>query len=115
MLLDEIRKLSLRYAQDNVATRRHLHANPELSYQEYNTAKFVANKLKDFGLNPIEGIAGTGIVVLIEGKNPGKKAIALRADLDALPIQEANSVSYKSQTGPVPRRCPATKRVSIRA
>ncbi|HJW28938.1 MAG TPA: hypothetical protein VJ508_06760, partial [Saprospiraceae bacterium] len=70
MLLDEIKNLSLRYAQDNVAARRHLHANPELSYEEYNTAKFVAGKLKEFGLNPSEGIAGTGVVVLIQGKNP---------------------------------------------
>ncbi len=105
MLLDEIRKLSLHYAQDNVAARRHLHSNPELSYQEYNTAKFVANKLKDLGLNPTEGIAGTGIVVLIEGKNPSKKTVALRADMDALPIQEVNSVPYKSQNPGVMHAC----------
>ncbi len=49
-LLDEIKKLSLRYAHDNVGARRHLHANPELSYQEYNTSKFVAHKLKALGL-----------------------------------------------------------------
>jgi len=105
MLLDEIRKLSLRYAQDNVAARRYLHSNPELSYQEYNTAKFVTNKLKDFGLNPTEGIAGTGVVVLIEGKDPNKKTIALRADMDALPILEANPVSYKSQNPGVMHAC----------
>jgi len=105
MLLDEIRKLSILYAQDNVAARRHLHSNPELSYQEYKTAKFVANKLKDFGLNPTEGIAGTGVLVLVEGKNPNKKTIALRADMDALPIQEANSVSYKSQNPGVMHAC----------
>ena len=105
MLLDEIRKLSLDYAQDNVGARRHLHANPELSYQEYNTSKFVANRLKELGLNPKEGIAGTGIVVLIEGRNPGKKTIALRADMDALPIQETNTVSYKSQNPGVMHAC----------
>ncbi|HEV8513676.1 MAG TPA: M20 family metallopeptidase [Cyclobacteriaceae bacterium] len=105
MLLEEIKKLSLQYAQENVAARRHLHSNPELSYQEYNTAKFVAGKLKDFGLNPIEGIAGTGLVVLIEGKNPNKRTVALRADMDALPIQEANSVSYKSQNPGVMHAC----------
>jgi len=105
MLLDDIRKLSLHYAQDNVAARRHLHTNPELSYQEYNTAKFVANKLREFGLNPTEGIAGTGIVVLIEGLNPEKKTIALRADMDALPIQERNPVSYKSQNPGVMHAC----------
>jgi amidohydrolase len=105
MLLDEIRKLSLLYAEENVAARRHLHANPELSYKEYNTARFVADKLKEFGLNPVEGIAGTGVVVLIQGKNHNKKTIALRADMDALPIQEINSVSYKSQTPGVMHAC----------
>ena len=105
MLLEEIKNLSLRYAQENVASRRHLHSNPELSYQEYNTAKFVATKLKDFGLTPVEGVAGTGVVVLIEGKNPNKKTVALRADMDALPIQEANTVSYKSQNPGVMHAC----------
>jgi amidohydrolase len=105
MLLDEIKKLSLRYVQNNVGARRHLHAHPELSYQEFNTAKFVANKLRDLGLNPMEGIAGTGIVVLIEGRNPGKKTIALRADMDALPIQETNNVSYKSLNPGVMHAC----------
>ncbi|HLZ17221.1 MAG TPA: M20 family metallopeptidase [Cyclobacteriaceae bacterium] len=105
MLLDEIKKLSHRYAQDTVAIRRHLHAHPELSYQEYNTAKFVAAKLKEFGLSPLEGIAGTGIVALVEGKNPAKKIIALRADMDALPIQETNMVSYQSQNPGVMHAC----------
>src|SRR6478735_103012 len=105
MLLDEIKNLSLQYAQENIAARRHLHSNPELSYQEYNTAKFVAGKLKEFGLKPVEGVAGTGVVVLIEGKKPGKKTVALRADMDALPIQEANSVSYKSQNSGVMHAC----------
>jgi len=104
-LLDEIKKLSLRYVQDNVDARRHLHTNPELSYQEYQTAKFVADKLKDLGLKPVEGIAGTGIVVLIEGRNPGKKSIALRADMDALPIQETNTVPYKSKNPGVMHAC----------
>jgi amidohydrolase len=104
-LLDEIKKLSLRYAHDNVGARRHLHANPELSYQEYNTSKFVAHKLKELGLQPKEGIAGTGLVVLIEGRNPAKKTIALRADMDALPIQETNTVSYKSQNPGVMHAC----------
>src|SRR5260370_41189219 len=104
-LVDEIKKLSLRYVQDNVDARRHLHTNPELSYQEYQTAKFVAGKLKDLGLKPVEGIAGTGIVVLIEGRNPGKKSIALRADMDALPIQETNTVDYKSQNPGVMHAC----------
>ncbi len=105
MLLNTIKELSVNYAQENVAARRHLHAHPELSYQEYNTAKFVADKIKEFGLIPTEGIAGTGIAVLIEGKNPTKKTVALRADMDALPIQELNTVSYKSQNPGVMHAC----------
>jgi amidohydrolase len=105
MLLDAIKKLSLLYAQDNVAARRHLHMHPELSYLEYNTAKFVIDKLKGMGLSPADGIAGTGVVVLIEGKNPMRKTIALRADMDALPIQEKNTVAYKSQNAGVMHAC----------
>src|SRR5260221_3079519 len=104
-MLDRINNLSLLYARDNVASRRHLHSHPELSYQEYNTAEFVAEKLKSFGLKPTEGVAGTGVVVLIEGKNPTKKTIALRADMDALPIQEITTASYKSQNPGVMHAC----------
>jgi amidohydrolase len=105
MLLDQIKKLSQQYAQDVIRWRRHLHANPELSYKEFNTAKLVAEKLKSFGLKPTEGVAGTGLVVLIEGKNPKNKTVALRADMDALPIQEINNVEYKSQNAGVMHAC----------
>ncbi len=104
-LLESIKRLAAEYAETVVASRRHLHENPELSYQEFNTAKFVADKLKSFGLKPIEGIAKTGVVVLIEGKNPSKKVVALRADMDALPIQEINQVSYKSKIPGVMHAC----------
>ncbi len=104
-LLESVKKLSIENVEEVVSLRRHLHANPELSYKEYNTAKYVAEKLKLLGLKPMEGIAGTGVVALIEGKNPTKKVIALRADLDALPIQEANSVSYKSQNPGIMHAC----------
>ena len=104
-LIDRIKKLSHDYSTEVVAMRRHLHANPELSFQEINTAKFIAEKLKSFGLHPSEGIAGTGVVVLIEGKTPTKKTIALRADMDALPIQETNEVSYKSKKEGVMHAC----------
>lgn len=104
-LLESIKKLATEYAGSVVASRRHLHANPELSYQEFNTAKFVVDKLKSFGLKPIEGIAKTGVVVLVEGKNPSKKIVALRADMDALPIQEVNQVPYKSKVPGVMHAC----------
>jgi amidohydrolase len=104
-LLESIQQKSKLYAEDVVELRRHLHANPELSYKEFETAKFVAEKLQSFGLLPQQGIAGTGIVVLIEGKNPGRKTVALRADMDALPIQEKNDVSYKSKNNGVMHAC----------
>jgi amidohydrolase len=104
-LLEKIRSLSEQYSGEVIESRRHLHANPELSYQEYNTAKFVATKLKDFGIGVVEGIATTGLLAEIKGKNPGKKSIALRADMDALPISEANDVPYKSSVPGVMHAC----------
>ena len=106
MSLDlKIKQLAKDYASEVVANRRHLHANPELSFQEYNTAKFVAQKLRDIGLIPQEGIANTGVVALIEGRNPDSKVIGLRADMDALPIFEKNDVPYKSQNEGVMHAC----------
>jgi amidohydrolase len=104
-LLESIQQESKSIAEEAVRWRRHLHANPELSYQEFNTARFVANTLREIGLIPVEGIAGTGVVASIEGKNPTKKIIALRADMDALPITEANEVIYKSKNAGVMHAC----------
>jgi amidohydrolase len=104
-LLEKIKSLSTAYANDVVAMRRHIHANPELSYQEFNTAQYVAAQLKSFGITPTEGVATTGVVAEIKGKNPDKKTIALRADMDALPIQEANDVPYKSKNAGVMHAC----------
>ena len=87
------------------AWRHHIHAHPELSYQEYETAKYVANQLTAMGLSPITGIAETGVYVLVEGQNPEKKTVALRADMDALPIQELNDVPYKSTQPGVMHAC----------
>lgn len=103
-LLERIKSLSLAYSTEVVSLRRHLHANPELSYQEYNTVKFVAQTLKSFGIESTE-IAATGLVAEIKGKKPGKKTIALRADMDALPITEANDVPYKSKNNGVMHAC----------
>jgi amidohydrolase len=104
-LLEKIRSLSETYSKETIELRRHLHANPELSYEEFNTAKFVAAKLRSYGIDPQEGIATTGIVALIKGKNPDKKTVALRADMDALPIEEANQVPYKSTRPGVMHAC----------
>jgi len=104
-MLEKIKALSKAYAEDAVANRRHLHTHPELSFQEFNTAKFVANRIKELGLTPQEGVANTGVVVLIEGQNPESRVVALRADMDALPIIEANEVPYKSQNPGVMHAC----------
>ncbi|MFZ6011845.1 MAG: M20 metallopeptidase family protein, partial [Bacteroidota bacterium] len=104
-LLEKIRSLSLQYSALTIELRRHLHANPELSYQEFNTAKYVGEQLRAFGLTPKEGVATTGLTVEIKGRNPDKKSIALRADMDALPIHEANDVPYKSKVSGVMHAC----------
>jgi len=105
MLKDKIHQLSEKYKSEVIAVRRHLHANPELSFQETNTVAYVEEKLREFGITNIESKAKTGLVVIIEGKNPGKKVIALRGDMDALPIVEANDVPYKSTNPGVMHAC----------
>ena len=105
MLKEKIKNLAKDLKEEIIQNRRHLHANPELSYQEYNTAKFVQAKLEEIGINGLEQKAETGWTALIQGKNPSKKVIALRADMDALPIIEANEVSYKSKTPGVMHAC----------
>ena len=104
-LKEKIQQLSHDYHDQIVAIRRHIHAHPELSFQEYNTAKFIAKTLKDKGLSVQEGITNTGLMVEIKGKNAAKHTVALRADIDALPIQEENQVPYKSQVDGVMHAC----------
>jgi len=105
MLKDRIKSLAQAYKQEVIANRRHLHSHPELSFKEYETAAFVAEKLKEIGITEIESKATTGWSALIRGKNPEKKIVALRADMDALPIIEANEVPYKSQNPGVMHAC----------
>jgi amidohydrolase len=100
-----IKELAKKYSSDVVADRRHLHANPELSFKEFNTCKYVVQKLRDFKIEVQENVAETGVVGLIKGKNPDKKTVALRADMDALPITEANNVPYKSKNEGVMHAC----------
>jgi len=94
-MLETIKKLAKEYADEFIAIRRQIHANPELSYEEFETSAFIQQKLAGWNI-PFEVIATTGVVGLIKGKNPASKIIALRADMDALPINEANDVPYKS-------------------
>lgn len=104
-LKEKIRDLSEEYHQDVVSIRRYLHAHPELSFHEYETSKFIQKKLDDYGISFQSGIANTGVVALIEGENPKSKCIALRADIDALPIQELNNVGYCSVNNGVMHAC----------
>ena len=96
MLKEKIKSLAEKYHQEIIAIRRHIHQYPELSFQEKETGKFIAKKLKEFAIAHEHGWGENGVVALIEGKNPSSKTIALRADIDALPINEKNDVSYKS-------------------
>ncbi len=104
-MIEKIKHLAKEYANDVIDIRRHIHAHPELSYQEYETAKFVAKELRKIGIEPKEKVAETGLTAIIKGKNPSKKVIALRGDMDALPIQEANNVPYKSKVDGVMHAC----------
>lgn len=80
-----------------VVWRRHLHQRPELGFQEQLTSAFIAQKLQEWGISHQTEIAKTGVVATINSDRPGTKVLAIRADMDALPIQEANQVSYRSQ------------------
>ena len=87
-----------------IKTRRDFHQHPELSFQEHRTASIVAKSLKKFGLKVQKNIGKTGVVGLLQGSKPGK-TIALRADMDALPIQETSKVSYKSISDGIMHAC----------
>ncbi|MBK7139704.1 MAG: amidohydrolase [Bacteroidetes bacterium] len=102
---DTIKQKAAEIFGELVEMRRHLHAHPELSYQEKETAAFVAKKLKDVGIHYEENIGGFGVVGYIYGKNPDKKVFALRGDMDALPILEQNDVDYKSCNEGVMHAC----------
>ncbi len=104
MTIEKIKNLASQYASEFIEVRHHLHANPELSYEEFNTAIFIQEKLKSWNI-PFEVKSKTGVIGLIKGKNPEKKIIALRADMDALPIVEENKVSYRSKNDGVMHAC----------
>lgn len=102
---EKIKQLVADNASEILDIRRHLHANPELSFKEYETSKFVTSQLDKWGVSYKSGFVETGIVAHIEGKNPSSKVIALRGDMDALPIIEANNVPYKSKNEGVMHAC----------
>ena len=104
MIKDKIKKLAADYKDEFIKVRHHLHAHPELSYKEFETSKFIQNKLAEFGIE-YKILATTGVVGIIKGKNPNKKNIALRADMDALPITEENNIEYISQNAGIMHAC----------
>ena len=96
-------QLSKAYFESYRSVRHHLHAHPELSYKEYNTSTFIQKHLNELNI-PFKVMAETGVVALIEGKK-SNRVIALRADIDALPIQEENNISYASTVPGVMHAC----------
>jgi amidohydrolase len=104
-LKNRIKRLSKGYLKEITQIRRYLHANPELSAKETLTAAFISKQLKSWGIEHQTGIAGHGIVALIHGTKPGGKVIALRADMDALPIKEVSKVPYISKNPGVMHAC----------
>ncbi|MFT4202981.1 MAG: M20 family metallopeptidase [Chitinophagaceae bacterium] len=104
MLKEKIKSKASAYKDEYIAVRRHLHRHPELSYKERETSLFVQKQLSQYGI-PFAVMAETGVVGLIEGVNPASRIIALRADMDALPIEELNDIDFKSENKGVMHAC----------
>ena len=104
-MIERIKSLVKEIVSEVVDIRRQIHKNPELSFEEYETASMIHAFLSSWDIEH-EIVAKTGVVALIKGKNPEKKTIALRADIDALPIQEENNnCSYRSSNAGVMHAC----------
>ena len=101
---DRIKQLAQAQSSEFVKVRRHLHQHPELSFQEHHTCAYVRERLLEIGITEIESVAKTGLMATINGKASGK-TILLRADMDALPIQEENTVEYASQNNGIMHAC----------
>ncbi len=104
-MIHKIKALASELKEDIRTMRRHIHQNPELSFHEYKTQSYVWQQLENIGISNKIKMADTGIVALIEGKNPSKKVVALRGDMDALPIEESNDILYKSVNKGVMHAC----------
>ncbi|MBS2098000.1 M20 metallopeptidase family protein [Carboxylicivirga linearis] len=101
----KIQELTQKYIQDIIAIRRHLHSNPELSFEEHKTSAYIKENLDKMGIPYKDGFVKTGILGRIEGKNPGNRTIALRADMDALPIKESTDLEFTSRNEGVMHAC----------
>jgi amidohydrolase len=100
-----VHALAAQYSSEVQSIRRHLHKHPELSFEEHKTAAFVADQLTAMGVSFKSGIGGLGLVAELQGQEPATGLIALRADMDALPIHERNNVDYISQNPGVMHAC----------
>lgn len=105
LLHEEIKARASHYFQKVLGIRRHLHQHPELSFNEFSTSAYIQQQLKEANIEFTTGFVKTGIVAVIEGKNPRKGTLLLRADMDALPIEEKNEVPYKSCNPGVMHAC----------
>jgi amidohydrolase len=104
-LKDKIKLLAKNYYPQILAVRQHLHKHPELSFKEFETSNFIQEQLQKAKIPFTAGHVETGIIALIKGRNPEKRTILLRADMDALPIEEKNDVPYKSVNQGVMHAC----------
>ena len=104
-LKSKISSLANAYYNDAIMIRRHLHKYPELSFQEHQTSNYIQHKLTEYGIPFQAGVVDTGVVALINGVDPQSKCIALRADMDALPIHEQTNASYASKNKGVMHAC----------
>lgn len=101
---EQIKSLAAAYENQLLETRHHLHANPELSFEEYKTAEYIRENLIRMGIELQEGISGTSTVGILKGTETGP-CIAFRADIDALPVNENNDLPYKSKTAGIMHAC----------
>src|SRR2546423_12008207 len=104
MIKDKIREHANNWTNEVVQCRRHLHAHPELSFLEYETSAFIKARLDEMGI-PWMPMANTGIVAHIAGEQSSTRVIALRADMDALPIAETNDVPFRSKNNGIMHAC----------
>lgn len=104
-LVETVTEKVKKYHRDTVAHYKHLHQNPELSFEEKNTSLYVEKHLQEWGVEYRNKIGGYGILACIKGSKPSSKTIALRADMDALPITEQNDIDFKSKNEGVMHAC----------
>lgn len=104
-MIDKIKEIANRIFNEIVSYRHHIHQHPELSFEEYQTSAYVCSILEKYNIQYENGIVKTGIVAIIAGKNPSKKVIALRGDMDALPIQEDTNLDFASINKGVMHAC----------